>query len=137
MNCEKFEIWLNSAEENEILNPSSEILNHAESCSACKTKFQNLKESLLYMNHQKSMDLGRIQTEQLVNKLYSIKTETKKQVFRISKFAAALVILIGLLVGVTLGGLLFSGQKTESKSNWESEFTLLSDNSGYESFLFD
>ncbi|MBN1118296.1 MAG: hypothetical protein JXA77_13890 [Bacteroidales bacterium] len=137
MNCKKFEIWLISAEENEILNPSSEMLNHADNCTSCKIKFQNLKESLLYMNHQKSMSLGRIQTENLINKLQAIKTGRKDQIFKISKFAAAMVIIIGLLVGITLGGLLFSDQNTETPNNWGSEFTLLSDNSGYDTFLFD
>lgn len=139
MNCTEFKIWTETATEKEIISVSSNVQLHIETCSNCSKKFKVLQSAVEFMAAQKSFDLSEIKTRELVNLLSDAKLQQNKTSVRamsfMSRIAVAAVILLGILVGVVAGSIITS---TNSENNaWSNEFTLLSDNTDIDSYVFD
>lgn len=139
MNCTEFKIWTETATEKEIISVSNNIQLHIETCSNCNKKFKVLQSAVEFMAAQKSFDLSEIKTRELVNLLSDAKLQQNKTSVRatnfMSRIAVAAVILLGILVGVVAGSIITS---TNSENNaWSNEFTLLSDNTDIDSYVFD
>jgi hypothetical protein len=138
MNCAEFKLWTETATETEILSAPEAVLNHSSGCSSCNEKLQVLQESIQFMNSQKQLVLSDLKTRQITDVLSEM-LENKKSVkreFSISRLAIAAVIIFGILTGALAGGLIPSKSTSESNT-WGSEFTLLSDNTSTDSYVFD
>jgi hypothetical protein len=138
MNCTEFKQWIETAAETEILSAPEAVLNHGSGCSSCYKKLQLLQKSAQFMASQKQLVLSDLKTRQITEELMAMLENKKslKREFSIYKIAVAAVIIFGILTGAIAGGLIPSKSTSESKA-WGSEFTLLSDNTSTDSYVFD
>jgi hypothetical protein len=139
MNCSEFKIWTETAAEEEILSVNTTVSNHINNCSACHEKLILLQSSVNYMNTQKSLTLSDIKVNELINLLSDNSYKNrfgKNGAFNISRLAIAAIIIFGMLAGSIAGGLI-STKSNSDNTIWNNEFTLLSDNSATDSYVFD
>lgn len=139
MNCTAFKIWLDKASVEELKTPEKDFSEHLTSCHACNTEYASLILAFDTIEGQKKLSLNQGQTNRIVQNLIhsaSIK-QNDKSIFRLNKVAAIVIIVFGLITGAIAGNLLSDPKNKNAENPWESEFSLLSDNSDYESYLFD
>ncbi len=139
MNCTAFKIWLDKASVEELKTPEANFSGHLTSCHACNNEYESLLLAFNAIEEQKKLSLSQGQTNRIVQNLIhgALGKQNERSIFRLNKTAAIAIIVFGLITGAIAGNLL-SGLKSKNTENpWESEFSLLSDNSDYESYLFD
>ena len=139
MNCKEFKIWSKTATEPEIISVQPEILEHTENCNACKNKLIVLQSAVEYMESQKNIDFSDSQSVELSGILSDLVSKNKgnsKTRYLLSRLAVASIIIIGLLFGVIAGNI-FSSKSNTGNNTWSSEFTLLSDNTDIDAYVFD
>lgn len=138
MNCSEFKKWTETATEAEILSANSNVLNHVNYCSSCSDKLLVLQSSISFMNTQKGSSFSDIKAKHLIDLLSekSFEKQNKMGSFFLNRIAVAAIIIFGLLAGVVAGGLINSKPNTDN-TIWSNEFTLLSDNSSTDSYVFD
>lgn len=138
MNCAEFKIWLDKATVEEIKNPLTGIKNHMEHCHDCRKEYLILKDTFNFIERQKRLTLTQNESEALVqNLIKNQQSKNKTMLFQLSRVTAAAVIILGLITGILAGTLLSSSKSDQEANTWSSEFSTLSDNSDYVSYLFD
>lgn len=136
MNCTEFKIWLDRAKLLEIRKPDKRIEDHIKACNTCMNEYTNTLKIFSAIDIQKNQSLDSRQTEKIVENLMNQK-QIIRPYFRFNKVATIAIIVAGLITGAIAGNLL-TNLKTENNENtWLNEFSMLSDNSEYESYLFD
>ena len=139
MNCKEFNIWLYSASETEILTASSETFEHTVSCSKCERNYKDVRKALEFMNSQKQLNFSDTKTHELIEKLadQGRNYQQKNRAFyHLNRIAVTIIIIVGLLTGILAGGLMPKTTQTENNT-WSGEFTLLSENTDIDSYVFD
>ncbi|MBN2486063.1 MAG: hypothetical protein JXB34_08825 [Bacteroidales bacterium] len=140
MNCHSFKIWTETATDSELLSANKEVLFHIEKCETCKLKLLVLQESVKHMNWQKSCSPSGLNSklfiDMLSNQLVQKPSVGNRPKYLVSRIAVAAVIVFGMLTGAIAGGLISTPKKTDNQL-WSSEFTLLSDNSITNTYVFE
>jgi hypothetical protein len=139
MNCTAFKIWLDKASVEELKTPGKDLSEHLTSCHACNTEYTSLVLTFEIIEAQKELSLSQGQTDRIVQNLVhkAPGKQNDKSILRLNKMAAVIIIVFGLITGAIAGNLLSDLKNKNAETPWESEFSLLSDNSDYESYLFD
>lgn len=140
MNCQEFKIWFESASEVEIIQLNSEIEAHLKSCKNCQRQYQGLIEAFQEMQRQKESQLPEFAAHKIVNALTKrngIATQSVgKSILFISRIAAAVIITLGILLGILAGNIVNKNTQTK-EIPWSAEFSSLSENEDYYTYLFD
>lgn len=139
MNCTELKIWIENATETEIISAEKPVLDHISSCPDCKVMYESLSGAFHYMEGQRNKSLPPFKSKLIIgelNKKAKLSTGNVKALIFISKIAAAIIISLGLITGTLAGGII-SKKSTEQSDPWNSEFALLTEESGYNSYLFD
>ncbi len=135
MNCQDFKIWIDKAGPEDLRNPDIKYLEHINSCLHCKKDYTSMLHIFELIDYQKNRSLSPQQSQKILENLTN--RQISRPYLKLSKLAAIAIIIVGLITGMVAGNLL-SGIHTENnESPWASEFSMLSDNSEYESYLFD
>lgn len=136
MNCTEFKIWLDRAKLPEIRKPEKKIEDHLKTCNTCINEYTTTLKIFSVIDIQKNQSLDSRQTEKILENLMNQK-QILRPYFKFSKVATIAIIVAGLITGAIAGNLL-TNLKTENNENaWSNEFSMLSDNSEYESYLFE
>ncbi len=139
MNCKEFKIWLDNTSEEEIISKSQEHAIHLINCPECQARYEGVINAFKFMDSQRRLKLSEMHTRQIIGQLSKQRDNGNKSattIQLISRIAAVLVISAGILTGI-LTGKLFYNPESEYTDSWNSEFTLLSENSDYDTFIFD
>lgn len=138
MNCTEIKIWMDKASAEELKKPLGEIKKHIDSCADCKKDLQILNDTFNFIEEQKNIVLSQSETNILIqNLIKENQYKNKTIIHQLSKVTAAAIIVLGLITGILAGSLLSSDNSDQDFSTWNNEFSMLSDNSDYESYLFD
>ncbi len=136
MKCSGFKIWLQTASELAILTPKEEIVQHQKECRKCASRLLFVQQTIRHLDHQRYEKLSEeksmaILTEILNNSVKPV--ENIRWLIVSRRIAAILVVALGLLAGLLATQWLLSGSSKENDP-WNSEFTLLSENTEYSMF---
>lgn len=140
MNCQEFKIWIESANEEELIHQSAEIEQHLLSCEKCNKDYAGLFQAYKFMNVQRNSKLPDFTSQSIINKLvefeYSSKQKKPKPLWFISRIAAVFIISAGIATGIIAGNILNSKPKIKDNP-WSAEFSSLDQEQDYYSYLFD
>jgi predicted anti-sigma-YlaC factor YlaD len=136
MKCTELKIWIDSATLTELRNPEKEIKDHLKNCNDCYNEYSLMLETYHVIDSQKEQTLSSQQIESIAKNLLNPKPGIR-QYYMFTKIATVAIIVAGLITGIVTGSLLTDFKTENNENTWSSEFSMLSDNSEYESYLFD
>lgn len=136
MKCTEFKIWIDHAKLAELRNPEEDIKDHLKHCNNCRHEHASMLDVYRIINFQKEQSLNSFQIESIAENLLKPKVFIKPY-YRLTKVATIAIIIAGMITGMITGNLLSTFKEESTENTWSNEFTLLSDNTDYESYLFD